>query len=325
MATVEDVAYSALAAIDTNAGISRAIRWTSERLQELHNKVKLRAVREIGEIVIPATIDDGTASVTRGDTIITGDATAQPAWAGVDATLVGRYIRFTSRNEWYRIGSVVTTAGVTSLRLESEFADDTVTSGAYKIIQRYHMLDPRTRFLGKFVFMRFRRELTQTALDSLDIDQPDRLLTNSAGPEYVVEVGTGSDGRRIVEFYPYPSNTEIIHYVFWPRIDTLAPGDTLPHSVDPYVLKHGVLIDLMRYEMSRALAAGTIEAAAVWRNDYRAQQTVWEGSLADVQKADKGLDDVTIILRSSTFSFGNSRPFRNDSARSEIFFRGDRP
>jgi hypothetical protein len=174
--------------------------------------------------------------------------------------------------------------------------------------------------------MRFRRELTQVTLTDLDIDQPDRLFTNSAGPEYVVEVGTGSDGQRTVEFYPYPRDTEIIHYVFWPRIDTLSPGDTLPHSVDPYVLKHGVLIDLMRYEMSRALSDGKIEAAAVWRNDYRAQQTVWEAALGEVQRADKGLDDVTLILRSSTFTFDQGRKtLRNDSARSEIYFRGDRP
>lgn len=322
MATVDDVAYSALAALDTDAGISRAIRWTSERLQELHTKLKLRSLREVGALSLPAAISAGTASATRDSTTVTGDATAQAAWTD---ELIDRHIRFTGRNEWYRIVSVVRTSSSTALRLEAPFADDDVSSGAYTIAKRYHALDPRVRFLGKFVYMRLRRELTQTSLTELNVDQPDRLFTNSSGPQYVTELGVGQDGRRIVELYPYNSTSEIVHYTFWPIIPQLAPGDTLPTSIDPYVLKQGVLVDLMRYEMSRALNTGEIQKAEVWRNDYRAQNTTWMKALDDAQRADKGLDDITLILRSSTFGFDPSRRFRNDSARSEIYFRGDRP
>jgi hypothetical protein len=322
LATVDDVARSALAAVNTDAGILRAVRWTTERLRELNNKIRLRSLRQVGEVVIPAEISTGTATATRGSRNVTGNAAAQAVWI---PDLENRYIRFTSRNQWYRIAGVVkTSATVGELRLESEFADDDVTAGSYRIVQRFVKLDPRVRHLGKFVFMRMRRELETISLTELNIDQPDRIFRTAAGPNFVVEMGTDDDGRRIVEMYPYPKETEVIHYIYWPEIADLMPGDKLPPGLDPYILKAGVLVDVMRYTMGRELQAGNVESAAVWRNEYRAQETTWRNAIMDAQRADKGLDDITLILRSPTFGFSNA-PFMNSNAHTEILIRGDRP
>lgn len=320
MATVDDVARSALGALDTNAGFLRAVAWTVERLREVNNRVKLRSLRCIGEVVIPATIETGTAAVTRGSHNVTGNAAAQAVWT---EDIIGRYLRFTSRNHWYRIAGVTRAGSTLEIRLDSEFADDDVSAGAYQIVQRFTPLDPRVRHLGKFVFMRLRRELQTVTLTDLDISQPDRIQRNAAGPIMVAEVGVGDDGRRLVEMYPYPKTSEIIRYVFWAEVPQLQPGDTLPAGVDAYALKEGVLVDLLRYEMSRALQDNRVDKSVVYRNDYRAQQTTWREIIKEVQRADKGLDDTTLILRTGTSSSGGF--FRNDSARTEIFIRGARP
>lgn len=318
--SVDEVARSALAAIDTDAGFTRTVRWASDRFRELSTRLHLRSLRKVGVITLPAIVDDGTATIARGASVVTGNATAQAAWTD---DLVGRWVRL--RTVWYEIGNVLRSAGVTSLQLTSPFTENDVSAGAYKIIQRYTRLEPDVRHLGKFVHMRFRRELVTVPLEQLDIMEPDRLLTNAAGPYTVTEVGAAVDGVRIVEFHPYPSLAETVHYVYWETPPELRPGDLLPNGIDPYALREGVLIDLMRYEMGRALESGKVEIGATWRNDYRAQQTVWEKVLTQVQQADQGAEDVTLILRSPTFGFDERRFFRNDSAHTEIYIRGNRP
>jgi hypothetical protein len=319
-ASIDDVARSALASLDTDAGFLRAVGWASDRFHELATKLRLRSLRRIAQITLPATISDGTVTVNRGDFVVTGDATAQAAWSD---DLIGRSIRV--RTVWYDIAGVVRSGGTTSLQLATEFTENDASATTYKVIQRRARLSGEAKHLGKFVHMRFRREIEQVPLTQLDVLEPDRLITNAAGPWYAVEVGADpADGVRVMEFHPYPTQAETIHYVYWQDPPVMRPGDLLPNGIDVYALREGVLVDLMRYEMSRALAAGAIEKAAVWRNDYRTQVTQWEKTLTDVQRADHGQDDVTLILRSPAFP-DERRWFRNDSARTEIWIRGDRP
>lgn len=318
--SVDDVARSALSSLDTDAGLLRAVGWASDRFRELTTKIRLRCMRRIGEISLPATINTGAVTIARGASLITGNAAAQAVWS---PDLIGRHIRI--RVVWYEIAGVTRVSGVTSLQLASPFSEASVTAVAYKIIQRRVRLSPQAKQLGKFVHMRFRREIDQISQTQLDIIEPDRLITNAAGPWYVSELGADpTDGVRVVEFHPYPTQAETVHYIYWEEPPVLRPGDLLPNGIDQYALREGVLIDLMRYEMSKALNAGKVEIGATWRNDYRSQVTQWEKTLTDVQRADHGQDDVSLILRSPAFP-DDKRWFRNDSARTEIWIRGNRP
>jgi len=320
MATVDDAARAALSAVDSDADFLHVVDWASDRYRELTTRNRFRSLRVIGELSLPATTSTGTVTATRSSTVVTASVTAQAAWLPLD--LAGRFIRI--NRIWYRIASKVVSGTTVELRLESPFAEATQTAVAYKIVQRFSRLDPRARHLGSFVWMRFGYKLDSLPLLEADITYPDRLLVTAGGPQFVTEVGVDADGVRMVEIYPYATNNELIHYVFYPHSPRLRPGDSLPEAIDPYVLREGVLIDIYRYEMSKALRAGRVEQSAVWSNNARAQVQTWEQAIKDAGQADTGQDDVSFIIRSGSFQT-DLRPFINSTAYTDIYLRGNRP
>lgn len=287
MPTVEDVARSALGSVDSDAGLVLVSRWVNERYRELTTRTRFRHLRRLGEVTLPEPVDDGAITATRGSKIVTGDATAQTAWANTD--LVGRFLRV--RTSWYKIVD----QKAASIVLASEFGEETATAAAYKIYKQHHRLDPRARQLGSFVHMRRRKALDVISQIELDIASPHRHLVTS-GPTTVTDFGVDPDGARIVEFYPYSDKVESIRYTYWEMSPELKPHEAMPEVVDVGSLKVGVLCDIYRYEMSKALKKGDFNGAGIWRNELRTQLTEWEGRMAELRRADQGLDDVTLIL-----------------------------
>ena len=79
----------------------------------------------------------------------------------------------------------------------------------------------------------------------------------------------------------------------------------------------------MRDMMAKAAKANQIEAAALWRNEYRAQQTMWKDTRRTVALADNSAaDDASFILESigGVQTGGDVK-----TARDEVFIRGARP
>lgn len=322
--TVDDVARSALSAVDSNAGLLQAIRWASDRYRQLSNRGKLRAMRKIDKLILPAAITDGTATFTHGSSIVYGDPIAQASWQAGRSTvnadnlnenatapnpsIVGRYIRFA--RVWYKIISMEPNGfGGVQLRLEVPVADTnsagavavsgTVPAGtgaAYKLVQRHTRLPQDMRFTGRFVQERLWRPITQVAISELDLMHPERLFVAGTGPEMVCEIGDDEDGTRLVEFYPYPLRNEAILFTYYRKTPDLMPGSILPHEIDAEALKMGVLIDVYRFEMAKALRENKVEVAAVWRNECRAQETTWEKRIEEMLHVDKSQDDITVIL-----------------------------
>src|SRR3990172_5468700 len=98
--TAGEVARSALADLgDDSAGLLNVLRWVGERYSQLANR-RLKQLRQIGEVVIPAAVSAGTITIARGDERIVGDATAKAAWS---SALAGRFFR--TRGAWYEIAS----------------------------------------------------------------------------------------------------------------------------------------------------------------------------------------------------------------------------
>ena len=313
MATmVDDVARATLSAVGSNAGILQAIKWTSDRYRQLSNRGKLRALRRIDQLVIPAAITDGTASFTRGSDIVTGDVAARTAWTTgqslVNAddqaplletpehSVIGRYIRY--RRVWYKVVNVEisTPGGAPQLRLNVPVAEDSSTNVNYKLVQRHTRLPKNTRFLGGFVQQRLWRPLAQLSISELDLIAPERLYVAGTGPEHWTVIGDDEDGFRLVEFYPYPLRNEAILFTYYAKSPDLTPGTNLPDDLDIEALKMGVLIDVFRFEMSQALRANQVEVASVWRNELRAQETTWKDRMEELFRADRMDDEVKIIL-----------------------------
>ena len=289
MTTVIDVARDALASLNTDANVVLAVKWVANRYRQLASRTRLRSLREIGEVVIPAEITAGTVTATRGSKVVTGDATAAAAWLA-DSSQVEKS-HFRGRVAWHEIESV----SGTDLTLKSIYTEDDVTAGSYKIVQRFIALDSRARWLGTFLHVRHRRPVDRISLAELNMRSPSRQSV-SVGPTVYTEIGTDANEARLIEMFPYPQKAELILYVFWSVPPELQRDSLIPIGIDAYVLREGALIDIMRYESAKAMQAGNVEAAAFWRNEYRAQSTSWERNILEAARTDKGSDDMTMIF-----------------------------
>lgn len=292
MALVEEVVRDILASLATDAGAPAAARWIDNRYREFCTKAKPRHLRKFGELAIPGVYDTGTLTTTRDSTTVTGVGTAWQTNIG-SGTQEYWYIRPSSA--WYQIASV---GGELAITLTTAFSEDAVAAGSYKAVKRHHPLDSNARWLGMMYLTRLRARLDLISLDEMNVRYPGRRLTNH-WPFAACQVGADTSGNLMVEVYPPPDESEIIHYVYWDIPTALAIGSTIPPQIDAFVLKEGALIDAYRFEKSKALRAGNVEVAAVWRNDEKAQETKWKQVIQDAAATDRGVDDETFILQSA--------------------------
>jgi len=106
--------------------------------------------------------------------------------------------------------------------------------------------------------------------------------------------------RRVIEFYPYDTQDALIRYTGYvvPEFESLNHKTAIPWYIDPHVIIEGVQIDVMKRKMSLAADAGNVDIAALWRNDYRAQETKWDKRKREFEKATSTEDDTEFILSS---------------------------
>ena len=296
--TLEDIARELIATVDADAGYLLGVQWLVKRYGQLATRTKLRHLRQVGQLSVPAPVSAGTITATRGSQVITGDATATAAWSN---ELVGWHIR--PRTNWYEIVGYQVVGGVGQLRLLNTYEEDTSTDGTYYAVLRWVPVDPEAAYLGNdFVFARrFTPPLKLRDYSILDATAPSRPLI-SGGPGMVVEAPTRADGVKRVELYPYSSTSENYFYLYWRQVADLTADDVLPSTVPAWALIEGASIDLYRYKMAQAITAKNNEAAAFWRNEMRTQETKWERYLIDMIGADRGQDDTSFLLQTAGFA-----------------------
>lgn len=294
MAKTADIARDLLGSLVTDGTMPIAVRWIDNRYKELVSRVRFRHLRKVGEVYLPAAVTTGTVAVTRGSTAVVGTTTTWITAPGIFATTVAPYWFIRSSVAWYEIDAVVND---TSLTLRTAYAEDTNATASYTIVKRYHPLATDARWLGIFVHSRLGTNLGYpVSADELDYAHPRR--THIASPiTMVAQKGVNASGALLIEAYPYPSTSEMLHYVYWALPSTLDIDTTIPAQVDGYVLKEGAYIDYCRYMMSLREKENKIEAAAFWRNEWRAQETAWENRIREASRTDRGVDDLTFILR----------------------------
>lgn len=295
MATVEDAARGVVAALN-GVPFLLASKWVADRYRQVFAKVRARHLRRIEQLYVPAALNAGTATFTRDNDVVTGDATAQAAWT---PDVVGRYIR--GSVAWYRIDALTVSGGSTALKIEKKYAEDTVAGASYYIVSRLNALPDDARWIGDAVVsMRTRRPLDRYSLDEMNIEFPARDRVGSQADSYCEGQDIVSTGRWVksLEVYPYMQTSEVYAYVVYPQAPVLHLLDQLPPEIDEHVLREGAIVDAYRWMMANAIANGQVEQAAVWRNEFRTQETKWKEWMADAIRADKGVDDVTFILKS---------------------------
>lgn len=283
--TIEEVARDVAGLVGVDNDLLLVGSWVSRRWQEVANSSTLRSLRRIGELVVPAAYATGTVAATRGSKTITGTGTA------FTQDMAGRHLRIT--DTWYEIAQV---SSGTSLLLKSEYANGTVTGAGFIIVQRRNRLAEDVRKMGTFMHMRLRRPLQTVSEMGLNMMIASRFEVNSV-PAFVAEMEPDTDGTRRVEIYPYPSNTELIHYMYWAKPPALQFNDYIPGDVDVEALREGVLVDVYRNLANKFAMEGKIEAAAYYRNETRTQETSWKNTHKKrLLQQDEGLDDLEFIL-----------------------------
>jgi len=304
MATLDDVARQTLAAVDTAAGHLLVAQWVSDRYRQLASRARFRHLRRVGELALPAVITAGTVTTTQGSRAVVGDATAAAAWS---PAIVGWAFRVDQA--WYEVAGV---AG-TTLTLVTPVAETGAAGETYTLAKRWHPLADDARWFGDVMHMRRHLRLRQVSLAELDATDPARRYTSTV-PAVWAEVSASADGVKTIEVYPYVSAPEVLHYVYWAAPPLMDLDSLVPPSIEPRVLVEGALIDVFRWEAARAMRAGSLEAAAYWRNESRAQATSWERDIIEAIRTDLGSDDVSFILESarSTPGFGDVRTAEDD-------------
>ena len=286
MDTVESLARNVAGIARIESQVLLVAQWISDRWVELANQNTLRSLRRDGAVAIPAPFTQGTISVTEGSKRIVGVGTN---WT---SALEGLYLR--QKTNWYRIEIVL---DALNLQLETEFTEGSVASDAgYTIVSRRHKLRNDIRKLGPFSLQRLRRTILPSSVSGLDHFDPSRFNLNSA-PQWVVEQEKSIDGFTQVEIYPYSRQAELLDYVYWEKPRPLALEDALPTFIDPEAMREGVLIDIYRHKAFMAAEDNNVNLAGYYRNEQRAQQTVWDRDHKHrILRQDDALDDLEILL-----------------------------
>lgn len=288
--TVEQAARQLVGSLDTDAGFLLAAQWIDKRYQQLVTKVRPRHLRKLGEVVVPGRYSTGTVTVTQGSTTVTGDST------GWTSTLEGRYFR--TGSNWYQIDTV---GGATSLTLSSTYTEVDAGPGlSYDIVPRRVNLDADTRIVSSFVDHIQRLPLRHMSQEQLDLLQPGRPLVGSP-PRIWAEIGVTANtpptgDNRQVEFYPYPEEDYLLHYVYLAITPTLGITDYIPDFVDPYVLIEGAMVDAFRYEAWKAIRRGDANAYSAITLEVRRQVTEWEKLMIEAAYGERASDDSNFVL-----------------------------
>ena len=135
-----------------------------------------------GALELVAPVTTGTVAITNGDKTVTGTGTT------FTLAMVGRKIRIAGDNTFYRIASFTST---TSIELENNFLEDTVTTATFSIFKDEYRLPPD---LDKYKVL--RQVSQQTSLidiepTAFDIFEPSP--TSEGSPNFSILHGTKLD------------------------------------------------------------------------------------------------------------------------------------
>lgn len=303
MPTLESIAAQVVASVGGEIGYPLVAEWVKARYQQVATRVKLKHLRQLGQVNIPAAITTGTATAVRGlDFIAISDVTA----AAFPPSLAGWFIRV--ETVWHEVLDYMPTATSTvyHIRLKAPYTESVgVTGSAYTLVSRYTPVDPRAAWLGNsWVHARHRRPLTRTTMDRLNLLAPYRPLVGTGGPQWIAE-GPEINGVKTVEVYPYTTTVEALFYVYWQDVPEVSLTEELSARMKPYALKEGALIDCYRYLMNQALQKDKVDVAGFYRNEMRTQETMWERYFKELVQSDQGEEDGQMILKTLRGNHGS--------------------
>jgi hypothetical protein len=243
MPTFEDLARRAQGLTNLMPPMPLAVQWASDRVHELLGKRRVSMYKRNLELSIPAPIIAGVVAINRGQRFVAGDATAQAAWALLDASFPeGWFIR--PRAAWYRV------AGRTAqgIELESPYAEASVASVSYTLCRHYHALPLSVYQVDEetFVLSRLGQPLEFLNESDMTTRYPNRWGIYFGGmslPHSLCEVEPTADERIQLEIYPYPNQSEMVSYAGYVMAPPFTYQSQLPRGIELHHLLPGLMAD----------------------------------------------------------------------------------
>lgn len=226
-------------------------RWLNQSQQEIWGETEWYFSLE--RLIVQTVADKtaGTVDVSAGSTTVTGTTTA---FAAVD---VGKFIQFSSSNDWYKIATV---ASATSLTIEAAYTQTTsLSAGTYTIRQFFYSLGASAERI-----LDARQAISPSYIDAVhyrDFDIFRANPTSTGSPLLMVLYGIDSSGY--LRFTPYPWPDAIINLeIRYKKVatDLSAATDT---SLIPAKWHSTVMIDgaLVRGHMWALGGQGAVDVA----------------------------------------------------------------
>lgn len=142
----------------------------------------------------------------------------------------------------------------------------------------------------------YQRDIARVTLEELDDWHPDRAVSgnSSTGPYVYADIGLNAGAtQRKIEIYPgaQGNGSEALVFNYYEAPADLTISSSLPYGIQTHHLAEGVLIDLYRYEESRAIRMKDENSAMLWAKLAERQEARWERAMLLAYNADNGITD----------------------------------
>lgn len=216
--------------------------WARDRWRQLCESRKWSFLRGKGNLVVPSLYSAGTASISRGTSVVIGAGTS---WS---ADMAGRQIKLGATIPVYTIAAVESS---TSLTIEETHLGSSLADVSYQILQVY--FQSPADFLSWISVINTKNWLkfhcNTYTVEDIDARDPQRTVT---GTPYIIAGGVykdvvGSSPIPMFEIWPWPVVEDIFPYTYWKRTTDFDQNFYLPAVVTGDVLVTGMLADLCRW------------------------------------------------------------------------------
>lgn len=242
-----------------NSNISALVgRWLNMSGKEIWGEEAWNFTLDRGIVQTVVDKTAGTVSVNAASTTVTGSSTS------FDTTIdVGKFIQFSSSNNWYKITAV---ASATSLTIESAYVGTTnLSAGTYTIRQWFYTMPTTCEAVLSVRQTISPASMTPVTFREFDINRPGPVSTGD--PVLYFVYGIDSAGSLRFTPYPWPSaieNIEVRYKKLYTDLSSDTDTTTIPARWHETVMIEGAMWRALRYS-----TVGQPTARVEYQDAYR--------------------------------------------------------
>lgn len=221
--------------------------WMKSRYREIIDELKFDNLNKVVDYAFVTT-----AQIRLTDIVALNNSNIlTSAIGGLTSLLVGRYIRISNDNEWYRIIGAPT---LNSITLDTSYANTSKGPIAAVIAKRYYNISSSIRWI--FDIKNPRRAFTLTELNPSKMDEmfPNRVWGPGVPQWWSPYDWDESTGERIVEIYPPSDTTYRLEASGYSGIAEPTLSSSPHRDINERIIMEGALEDAFVYRATKEVA-----------------------------------------------------------------------